>query len=39
MGRDLGEDAGPEIDQAIEEMEHGGSEAAEEGTATSGTTA
>ncbi len=38
MGQELGEDAGPEIDQAIEEMEHGGSEAAE-GPATSGPTA
>jgi len=26
MGQELGEDAGPELDQAIEEMESGGAE-------------
>ncbi|MBI4875024.1 MAG: zinc ribbon domain-containing protein [Acidobacteria bacterium] len=33
MGQDLGEDAGPEFEQAIEEMEHGGPEAGEDTTA------
>lgn len=35
MGRELGEDAGPEVEQAIEEMEHGGGEAVEDGSVTS----
>ncbi len=30
MGRELGEEGGPELEQAIEEMEHGGPEGAED---------
>jgi hypothetical protein len=33
MGKELGEDAGPEFEQAVEEMEQGGAEGAEDSAA------
>jgi len=37
MGQEMGEDAGPEFEQAVEEMERGGPDAADEAASASDT--